>query len=121
MPNLLNQLHWARGILEGILKSLDSFLESMRRGFARFYFLSDGELLGLLSKMRDHERFAVGCLHKLFEGVRECEFQALAEKGELEQVEGALAGDVMVRGAARRASGRVGGGPGRPRADRPGP
>jgi dynein heavy chain len=44
-PNLLNQLVEMNSQLETIEKSLDSYLETKRQAFPRFYFLSNDCLL----------------------------------------------------------------------------
>jgi Dynein heavy chain, N-terminal region 2 len=39
--------------IQGVERSLEDLLETKRRSFPRFYFLSDEELLDLLSRSRD--------------------------------------------------------------------
>merc|ERR1719262_1923658 len=53
IPNLLNQLQWANTTLDQIQKSLEDYLETKRAAFPRFYFLSNDELLSILSQTRN--------------------------------------------------------------------
>lgn len=47
--DLLNNLSEARNKLEIIIQELDNYLEKKRDRFARFYFLSNDDLLEILS------------------------------------------------------------------------
>jgi dynein heavy chain len=53
IPNLLNQLQWANTTLDQIQKQLENYLETKRAAFPRFYFLSNDELLSILSQTRN--------------------------------------------------------------------
>eukprot|EP00746_Dinoflagellata_sp_MGD_P154845 gnl/MRDRNA2_/MRDRNA2_85065_c0_seq4.p1 gnl/MRDRNA2_/MRDRNA2_85065_c0~~gnl/MRDRNA2_/MRDRNA2_85065_c0_seq4.p1 ORF type:complete len:4104 (-),score=817.24 gnl/MRDRNA2_/MRDRNA2_85065_c0_seq4:76-11610(-) len=53
IPNLLTQLKWANDTLDQIQKSLEKYLETKRAAFPRFYFLSNDELLSILSQTRN--------------------------------------------------------------------
>ncbi|CAG9321581.1 unnamed protein product [Blepharisma stoltei] len=66
---LLEQLKYANDSLDAILKSLKDYLNSKRKTFPRFYFLSNDELLVILSNSRDIpsvQKYIVKC----FEGIR---------------------------------------------------
>eukprot|EP00392_Amoebophrya_sp_AT5.2_P005332 g5341.t1 len=49
----LDQLSWANETLDAVQKSLEAYLETKRQGFPRFYFLSNDELLSILSQTRN--------------------------------------------------------------------
>ena len=52
---LLEQLHANNATLERIQKQLESYLETRRQAFPRFYFLSNDELLLILSQAKNPE------------------------------------------------------------------
>ncbi|CAG9319005.1 unnamed protein product [Blepharisma stoltei] len=60
---------------ERILKSLRAYLDSKRRTFPRFYFLSDDEMLDLLSHTRN-PRSVQKQIHKCFHGISSLVFAA---------------------------------------------
>lgn len=71
-PNLTMQiipdLENAKSLLEKIRKSLEDFLEQKRIGFPRLYFISNDELLDLISKSKDPNS-VIPYLPKLFNGI----------------------------------------------------
>jgi dynein heavy chain len=53
IPNLLTKLKWANDTLDNVQKKLEAYLETKRAAFPRFYFLSNDELLSILSQTRN--------------------------------------------------------------------
>ena len=52
-PGLLAQLAEANKTLAEVQRGLEQYLETKRQAFPRFYFLSNDELLEILSQTRD--------------------------------------------------------------------
>jgi len=77
--DLLARLQSSKRVLEEIQICLQSYLETKRRTFPRFYFLSNDELLHILSKARN-PRHIQADIRKCFESVSALEFESYSQQ-----------------------------------------
>lgn len=72
--HLFEDLTMANSLLESITQGLNAYLESKRLGFPRFFFLSNDELISILSHTRDFNHINKS-INKLFEYIAKMSFE----------------------------------------------
>jgi len=77
-PQLLEQFQQANMTLESVQKSLEDYLETKRMAFPRFYFLSNDELLEILSQTRDPHAVQPH-MQKCFDAIKSIQFGTARE------------------------------------------
>eukprot|EP00803_Ostreobium_quekettii_P008972 evm.model.scf_437EXC.9 EVM.evm.TU.scf_437EXC.9 scf_437EXC:49472-57192(-) len=86
-PGLLQELEKCNQQLEIVEKGLNDFLDMKKKAFPRFFFLSNDEVLEILSEAKD-PRNIQPFVKKCFEAIKELKFEANGEISGFTSIEG---------------------------------
>lgn len=73
--NIIKELEKIHTELESLEKKLINYLEQKRKIFPRFYFISNDDLIEILSQAKDFDKVQ-GHLNKLFEAIKKIHFDS---------------------------------------------